>query len=97
MGYYKSGVVLYGIGGADAGYAVLRYRAIWHDDVSIRQIDREAELLRAENPGIERVFVIDNSRMLRAEYRDAVRLYTYPGWIMFRDILERQGIEWPKH
>ena len=97
MGYYKSGVVLYGIGGADTGYAVLRYRSMWHDDVSIRQIDREAELLRAENPGIERIFAIDNSHILRADYREAVRMHSYSGWIMFRDILERQGVEWPKH
>lgn len=62
----------------------------------IRAIDRNAEFMRAECPGIDRIFVIDNYYELRRDYLEAKRMNSYAGWIMFRDILERQGIEWPK-
>lgn len=90
------GVVLYGIGDEHDGYAVLRYWRMFHEEVSIRSIERNAELMRAECPGVDKVFVIDNEYGLRRDYLEAKRMNSFAGWIMFRDILERQGIEWPK-
>lgn len=91
----KMGVVLYGVGGVDTGYAVIRYHIIDGRDVSVDAIDREAGFLRADNPGVKQVFVIDNRYQLRNDYREAVRTSHYSGWIVFKDILERQGVEWP--
>lgn len=92
----KRGVVIYGIGDEKDGYAVLRYWRMFREDVSISSIDRSVSFMRAECPGIKQVFVVDNYYGLRRDYLDAKRMNSYPGWIMFRDILERQGVEWPE-
>lgn len=91
------GVVLYGIGPAEKDYRVLRYYTMFHEDIGISSIDRAASLIRAERPDIIKVYVIDNYRGLRKDYLEAVKMNSFAGWIMFKDILERQGIEWPKH
>lgn len=93
----KNGVVIYGIGKAEDNYAVLRYWRMFQEDVSIREIDRSVKYMRADCPGVERVFVIDNYHGLRRDYLETKRMNSYAGWIMFRDILERQGVEWLKH
>lgn len=91
----KTGVVIYGIGDEKCGYAVLRYWRMFQEDVSIREIDRCVHYMMAERPDVKQIFVIDNYHGLRRDFHEAKRVNSYTGWIIFRDILERQGVEWP--
>lgn len=92
-------VYLYGLGGADQMYRVIRYSAIEIDNLVgtnygvIRTLKYEATMMRMKYPNIERVFVIDNGRGLARDYANALKTNTIESHAIFKDILEREGLE----
>ena len=86
-------IYLYGIASANDNYAVVRYEAV---DVQSRPIDaikEEAEIMRMEYPTVKSVYAIDARGGLGADYRYAIKQNTAEGYIIFKDILEREGIK----
>lgn len=92
-------VYLYGLGGADQMYRVIRYSAVEIDNLVgtnygvIRTLKYEATMMRMKYPNIERVFAIDNGRGLARDYIDAWKKNTIESHAIFKDILEREGLE----
>lgn len=92
-------VYLYGLGGADQMYRVVRYSAIEIDNLVgtnygvIRTLKYEAAMMRMKYPNIERVFAIDNGRGLARDYTNAWKKNTIESHAIFKDILEREGLE----
>ena len=92
-------VYLYGLGGADQMYRVIRYSAVEIDNLVgtnygvIRTLKYEATMMRMKYPNIERVFAIDNGRGLARDYANALKTITIESHAIFKDILEREGLE----
>ena len=92
-------VYLYGLGGADQMYRVIRYSAVEIDNLVgtnygvIRTLKYEATMMRMKYPNIERVFAIDNGRGLARDYANALKTNTIESHAIFKDILEREGLE----
>ena len=92
-------VFLYGLAGADQSYRVIRYTPVEIDSLVgtafgiIRTLKYEATMMRMQYPNIKRVFAIDNSRGLARDYKDAWMKNTIESHAIFKDILEREGIE----
>ena len=92
-------VYLYGLGGADQMYRVIRYSAVEIDNLVgtnygvIRTLKYEATMMRMKYPNIERVFAIDNGRGLARDYINAWKKNTIESHAIFKDILEREGLE----
>ena len=86
-------IYLYGIAGASDKYAVVRYQAV---DVEHRPIDAikiESDIMRMDYPSVKQVFAIDARGGLANDYRRAIKQNSIEGFIIFKDILERTGIE----
>ena len=86
-------IYLYGIAAANDNYAIIRYQAV---DVEHRPIDAikvEAEIMRMDYPSIKTVYAIDARGGLANDYRMAIKRNSVEGFIVFKDILERKGIE----
>ena len=86
-------IYLYGIAGANDKYAVVRYQAV---DVEHRPIDAikiESDIMRMDYPSVKQVFAIDARGGLANDYRRAIKQNSIEGFIIFKDILERRGIE----
>lgn len=83
---------IYGIGGADKQFRVLRYTRLDDDDITVFNIRYEAEMMRIRNPSIERVYVMDNRRGLSRDFMDSIKKNTIESCAIFKDILEREGI-----
>lgn len=86
-------IYLYGIAGAEDKYAVVRYCYVDIENRPIDAIKMEADIMRMEYPNVKQVFVIDARGGLSNDYRRATRLHTIESFIIFKDILERKGIE----
>lgn len=86
-------VFLYGIGGADTQYGVIRYTCIPEEDISINTIKYEASMMRIKYPSVKRVFAIDNRPGLRRDYIVAIKKNSIESCAIFRDILEKEGNE----
>lgn len=89
-------ILIYGIGGADKAYQVLKYYVIFDAANSygiIEEIWKNAERLKAQNPSINQIYVMNNRHGLRKDYMDAVRSNSIEGWMLFKDILEREARE----
>lgn len=86
-------IYLYGIAGASDKYAVIRYAAVDVENRPIDAIKMEAEILRMEYPTIETIYAIDARGGLGNDYRRAIKQNSVEGYIIFKDILERKGIE----
>ena len=80
-------------------YRVIRYSAVEIDNLVgtnygvIRTLKYEATMMRMKYPNIERVFVIDNGRGLARDYINAWKKNTIESHAIFKDILEREGLE----
>ena len=96
-------VYLYGLGGADQMYRVVRYSAVEIDSLLgtnfgvISTLKYEAQMMRMKYPNIERVFAIDNYRGLVRDYTNAWKKNTIESHAIFKDILEREGLELTKY
>ena len=86
-------VYIYGLGGADKQYAVLAYSFLVNEEITIKNFVYEADLLRLNNPSIEHVYAIDNREGLKQDYQDSIREHSIESCYIFKDILEREGIQ----
>lgn len=84
---------LYGIGGSMDQYRVLRYIPIEQEDISVMTLKYKAMMLKDQYPSIKRVFAMDNSRELYADYWEAYKKNSIESHLIFKDLLEREGIE----
>ncbi len=85
-------IILYGIAGADQQYIAQMYYCLYEEEISIYNIMYQARMLKAKCPSIEHVYAIDNRRGLRREYLDSIRLHSIESCMIFKDILEREGL-----
>ena len=85
-------IILYGIAGAGDQYKVLRYFAINAEDVTIWYLRHCANMMRMENPTIERVYAVDNRYGLKREYMESYKRNTIESCAIFKDTLEREGL-----
>ena len=86
-------IYLYGIAGASDKYAVIRYAAVDVDYRPIDAIKMEADIMRMDYPSVKQVFAIDARGGLANDYRRAIKSNSIESYIVFKDILERKGIE----
>ena len=86
-------IYLYGIAGANDKYAVIRYQAVDVEHRPIDAIKMEADIMRMEYPNVKKIFAIDARGGLANDYRRAIKSNSIEGFIIFKDILERRGIE----
>ena len=86
-------IYLYGIAGASDECAVMRCQAV---DVEQRPIDAikvEAESMGMDYPSIKTVCAMDARGGLGNDYRRAIKQNSIESYVVFKDILERTGIE----
>ena len=86
-------IYLYGIAGANDKYAVIRYQAVDVEHRPIDAIKNESDIMRMDYPSVKQVFAIDARGGLANDYRRAIKQNSIEGFIIFKDILERMGIE----
>ena len=86
-------IYLYGIAGANDKYAVVRYQAVDVEHRPIDAIKMEADIMRMDYPSVKKIFAIDARGGLANDYRRAIKINTIESYIIFKDILERKGIE----
>ena len=86
-------IYLYGIAGANDKYAVIRYQAVDVEHRPIDAIKMEADIMRMEYPNVKQIFAIDARGGLANDCRRAIKSNTFESYIIFKDILERKGIE----
>lgn len=89
---YKQ-VVLYGFGGPEDMFRVVRYRVLYPEEACVSEIIYQARRMIASYPNIQKVYAIDNRYGLNRDYRDAMRSNNMEGWVLFKDICEREGWE----
>lgn len=85
-------ILLYGLGGADKQYGVLRWYCIYDQDISITNIIYQARKMKWNNPSIEKVYAVDNRHGLKREYQESIKAHTIASQYEFKDLLEREGI-----
>ena len=85
-------IILYGLGGARDKYRVMKYFVIFDDNVSIRTMKNEAEVLRIKNPSIEHVYAVDNRRGLKKDFEESIHQNSIESCAIFKDIIEREGL-----
>ena len=86
-------IYLYGISGAEDQYRIIRYSYIDDDSISIKNIIYFATLMVIKNPSIERVYAVDNRKGLAGDYREAIKKNSIESFVIFKDILEREGLQ----
>ena len=92
MTYKMNQIILYGLGGARDKYRVMKYFVIFDDNVSIRTMKNEAEVLKIKNPSIEHVYAVDNRRGLKKDFEESIRQNSIESCAIFKDIIEREGL-----
>lgn len=85
-------IILYGIGGPEKAYAIVNFWTIFEKDLSVPNIRYNASRLRA-NPSVKKVFMISNRTGLKREFEEARRGNSIESYMIFKDILEREGME----
>lgn len=86
-------IFLYGIGGADKQFRVLKYYVMEEDAVSIWNIRYQADMLKIKNPSIEHVYAVDDRYGLYRDYKESIRKNSIESCAIFKDILEREGLK----
>lgn len=87
-------VVIYGLGGATKEYRVLEFFTIFDTSRDIiSEIYRISARMKVRNPSVEKIYVIDNRRGLKKDYMESFRTNSLEGWAIFKDMLEREGIQ----
>lgn len=86
-------VVLYGLGGIEDRYRTLNYFVVYEEDLTIETLKYRARKMVYELPMIEHVYAIDNSRDIYLMFRKSLK--TLEDRIVFKDWLERNGVEIP--
>lgn len=86
-------VVLYGFGGPEDIFRVVRWHVLDLDEACVTEILYQARRMIVNYPNIQKVYALDNRYGLRRDYKDAVRSSSMEGWVLFKDICEREGLE----
>lgn len=88
-------IVLYGIAGASKAYRVVGYYVLHLDEVKdiIHEVRYQATRMGNINPSVRKVYLMNNRAGLRRDYMDAYRDDSIESWVIFKDILEREGLE----
>ena len=86
-------IFLYGIGGACDQYRVIRYTRIDEQDFSINTLMYEASIMRINYPSIEHVYAVDNRYGLGRTYLESVKKNSIESCAVFKDLIQRTGIE----
>lgn len=84
---------LYGIGGAEDGFRVIRYRKIDQADLSALTLRYECADMLMYYKSIKRFFVIDNRPGLARLCAQSIKTKDVEKALIFLDILEKQGLE----
>lgn len=84
---------LYGIGGAEKKYGVLKYCFLKDNAVTTPNMIYEASRMRMINPCIEHVYAISRTFHLKKDFNRAMRENSIEGWAVFKDILEHEAIK----
>lgn len=82
-------VYIYGLGGADKMYKVLAYHFITEEEITITNIVYHASMLKARNPSVETVYVIDNYPGLRNDCKASMYKSTIENCAIFKNIAEK--------
>lgn len=86
-------LILYGIGDARYQYRVLKYFCIYDENIDVTEIKRIARTMQVINPSIEHVYLISNRHGLRREFQESIKRDSIESCMIFKDILEREGIK----
>ena len=86
-------IFLYGIGGAEDGFRVIRYCEIDQADLSALTLRYEATDMLMHYQSIRRFFVIDNRPGLAKLCAQSNKTRSVEKALIFLDILEKQGLE----
>lgn len=86
-------ILLYGISGAPDSYRVVRYEIITKEYVSIGYIKYIAICMKNDNPSVQHVYAMDQRHGLRREYMEAFKKNSIESWMIFKDLLETEGLE----
>ena len=84
---------LYGIGGPEDEFRVIRYREIDQTDLSALTLRYEATDMLMHYRSIRRFFVIDNRPGLARLCAQSIKTRDVEKALIFLDILEKQGLE----
>lgn len=84
---------LYGIGGPEDGFRVIRYCKIDQSDLSALTLRYEATNMLMYYKSIKRFFVIDNRPGLTKLCAQSIKTRDVEKALIFLDILEKQGLE----
>ena len=85
-------IILYGIAGASKQYIAVRYYVIEEGNATIWYLRHAANVMRMQNPTIERVYAVDNRPGLRREYMESIKRNSIESCAIFKDTLEREGL-----
>lgn len=85
-------VYLYGIASVEKSYNIVYYQWLEGEAISIRQLIGTAEWMRENNSAIEHVYAVDDRYGLYHEYRDAVQHKTIDRLVLFKTMLEKEGL-----
>ena len=86
-------IYLYGLADVSDKYRVVRYHYIEEDMVTIKDLRESAAFMRFRNPNVETVYAIDNRPGLAYDYKTTLKRNTIEGNVIFKDMLEREGIK----
>lgn len=86
-----SNIILYGFGGTQYQYRVLRYYVIY-DPVTTVKLRNIARTMQIINPSIEHVYMISNRRGLRRDFQEPLKQNSIESCAIFKDTVEREGI-----
>ena len=84
-------VVLYGVGGADKTYRVLKVWMFYEAKDIIHEMMSTARWMKVENPSIKEVYAMDNRPSLYRDYLKAKREDSIESHYLFYDIRQRYG------
>ena len=86
-------LILYGIGNARYQYRVLKYFCIYGENTDVAEIKRIARMMQVVNPSIEHVYLISNRHGLKREFQESIKRNSIESCAIFKDTLEREGIQ----
>lgn len=85
-------VILYGLGGANYQYRVLRYYVVFDEQATISDLKRIAQTMQVINPSIEHVYMVSNRYGLKREFNESIKRNSIESCAIFKDTIEREGI-----
>lgn len=85
-------IFVYGLGGAEKNFRVLDYQFVKNEFFTVAKVITIANNMKAVNPAIRDVYMIDNSYSLKKFFNKVVFENSIEGWQCFKDILRREGV-----